>query len=162
MARSARDLLHEALELPLADRAKMAADLLDSLHDTEAMSKRHGLTRSAGEFRRSAMVTSRAPTGRWFSTASRRMCSAVEAAKDYSTGRVGVSQRNSVVSRSRPTGCLPPYDRSSEALETDRDVSADRRSSLWYQRSRCSLIASEPARPEPACRSRRGPRRARV
>jgi len=36
MTRSARELLHEALELPLADRAKMAADLLDSLHDTEA------------------------------------------------------------------------------------------------------------------------------
>jgi hypothetical protein len=36
MARSSSDLLHEALELPLEDRAKIAADLLDSLHDREA------------------------------------------------------------------------------------------------------------------------------
>lgn len=36
MARSTTDLLHEALELPVEDRAKIAADLLDSPHDSEA------------------------------------------------------------------------------------------------------------------------------
>jgi hypothetical protein len=36
MTRGARDLLDEALELPLDDRAKMAAELLESLHETEA------------------------------------------------------------------------------------------------------------------------------
>ena len=35
MAREARDLLTEALELPLDERAKMAAELLESLEDTE-------------------------------------------------------------------------------------------------------------------------------
>jgi putative addiction module component (TIGR02574 family) len=35
MARAGHDLLHEALELPLDERAKMAADLLDSLQDAE-------------------------------------------------------------------------------------------------------------------------------
>lgn len=35
MAREARDLLTEALELPLDERAKMAAELLESLDDTE-------------------------------------------------------------------------------------------------------------------------------
>ena len=42
MARSPRDLLHEALELPLAERAKMAADLLDSLHNRSDRVGRHG------------------------------------------------------------------------------------------------------------------------
>jgi len=36
MARATNDLLHEALELPLDERAKMAADLLESLHDAES------------------------------------------------------------------------------------------------------------------------------
>lgn len=36
MTRATRDLLDEALELPLDERAKMAADLLESLHDAEA------------------------------------------------------------------------------------------------------------------------------
>jgi hypothetical protein len=36
MTREARELLDEALELPLDDRAKMAAELLESLHETEA------------------------------------------------------------------------------------------------------------------------------
>jgi hypothetical protein len=36
MARATRDLLHEALELPLDERAKMAAELLESLQDAEA------------------------------------------------------------------------------------------------------------------------------
>jgi putative addiction module component (TIGR02574 family) len=35
MPRASRDLLSEALELPLDERAKMAADLLESLHDAE-------------------------------------------------------------------------------------------------------------------------------
>ena len=35
MARGARDLLTEALELPLDERAKMAAELLESLDDAE-------------------------------------------------------------------------------------------------------------------------------
>jgi hypothetical protein len=35
MARAATDLLHEALELPLDERAKMAAELLESLHEAE-------------------------------------------------------------------------------------------------------------------------------
>jgi len=36
MARTARDLLTEVLELPLDERAKLAAELLDSLEETEA------------------------------------------------------------------------------------------------------------------------------
>lgn len=36
MTRQGRDLLTEALELPLAERAKMAAELLESLHEAEA------------------------------------------------------------------------------------------------------------------------------
>ena len=36
MARGTRELLAEALELPLDDRAKMAADLLESLEEAEA------------------------------------------------------------------------------------------------------------------------------
>lgn len=36
MARGARELLAEALELPLDDRAKMAAELLESLEEAEA------------------------------------------------------------------------------------------------------------------------------
>ena len=36
MTRAARDLLDEALELPLDDRAKIAAELLESLQETEA------------------------------------------------------------------------------------------------------------------------------
>ena len=36
MARSTRDLLTEVLELPLDERAKMAAELLDSLEDAES------------------------------------------------------------------------------------------------------------------------------
>ncbi|MGZ5446470.1 MAG: addiction module protein [Thermoanaerobaculia bacterium] len=35
MTREASDLLTEALELPLDERAKMAADLLESLHEAE-------------------------------------------------------------------------------------------------------------------------------
>lgn len=35
MTRAARDLLDEALELPLDERAKMAAELLESLQETE-------------------------------------------------------------------------------------------------------------------------------
>jgi putative addiction module component (TIGR02574 family) len=35
MGRTTHELLHEALELPLDERAKMAADLLDSLQDAE-------------------------------------------------------------------------------------------------------------------------------
>lgn len=35
MTRATRDLLTEVLELPLDERAKFAADLLDSLHDSE-------------------------------------------------------------------------------------------------------------------------------
>jgi hypothetical protein len=35
MARGARDLLTEALELPLDERAKIAAELLESLEDAE-------------------------------------------------------------------------------------------------------------------------------
>jgi hypothetical protein len=35
MTRAANDLLHEALELPLDERAKMAAELLESLHDAQ-------------------------------------------------------------------------------------------------------------------------------
>ena len=35
MAREARDLLTEALELPLDERAKIAAELLESLEDAE-------------------------------------------------------------------------------------------------------------------------------
>jgi putative addiction module component (TIGR02574 family) len=35
MVRPARDLLDEALELPVDERAKMAADLLESLQDGE-------------------------------------------------------------------------------------------------------------------------------
>jgi len=36
MTRPARDLLTEALELPLDERAKMAAELLESLHEAES------------------------------------------------------------------------------------------------------------------------------
>ena len=36
MTRAARDLLTEALDLPLDDRAKLAADLLESLDEAEA------------------------------------------------------------------------------------------------------------------------------
>lgn len=36
MARGTRELLAEALELPLDDRAKMAAELLESLQEAEA------------------------------------------------------------------------------------------------------------------------------
>lgn len=36
MARGARDLLSEALELPPNERAKMAAELLESLDEAEA------------------------------------------------------------------------------------------------------------------------------
>jgi putative addiction module component (TIGR02574 family) len=36
MARGTRDLLSEALELPLDDRAKLAAELLESLEEAEA------------------------------------------------------------------------------------------------------------------------------
>ena len=36
MARGTNDLLHEALDLPLDERAKMAAELLESLHDAES------------------------------------------------------------------------------------------------------------------------------
>ena len=36
MARGTRDLLSEALELPLDEHAKMAADLLESLDEAEA------------------------------------------------------------------------------------------------------------------------------
>jgi hypothetical protein len=36
MTRQGRDLLTEALELPLDERAKMAAELLESLQDAEA------------------------------------------------------------------------------------------------------------------------------
>jgi putative addiction module component (TIGR02574 family) len=36
MARATRDLLSEALELPLDDRAKLAAELLESLEAAEA------------------------------------------------------------------------------------------------------------------------------
>lgn len=36
MARGTRDLLTEALELPLDDRAKLAAELLESLEQAEA------------------------------------------------------------------------------------------------------------------------------
>ena len=36
MARGTRELLAEALELPLDERAKMAADLLESLEEAEA------------------------------------------------------------------------------------------------------------------------------
>lgn len=36
MTREGRDVLTEALELPLDERAKMAADLLESLHEAEA------------------------------------------------------------------------------------------------------------------------------
>jgi putative addiction module component (TIGR02574 family) len=36
MARGTRELLSEALELPLDERAKMAAELLESLEDVEA------------------------------------------------------------------------------------------------------------------------------
>jgi len=35
MTRATRDLLTQALQLPLDERAKMAAELLESLHDTE-------------------------------------------------------------------------------------------------------------------------------
>lgn len=35
MTRASRDLLTEVLELPLDERAKFAADLLESLHDSE-------------------------------------------------------------------------------------------------------------------------------
>ena len=35
MARETRTLLEEALELPLDERAKMAAELLESLHEAE-------------------------------------------------------------------------------------------------------------------------------
>jgi putative addiction module component (TIGR02574 family) len=35
MTRSSRDLLSEALELPLDERAKIAAELLESLEETE-------------------------------------------------------------------------------------------------------------------------------
>lgn len=36
MTRPTNDLLHEALELPLDERAKMAAELLESLHEAES------------------------------------------------------------------------------------------------------------------------------
>ena len=36
MTRGTRDLLSEALELPLDERAKMAAELLESLEEAEA------------------------------------------------------------------------------------------------------------------------------
>lgn len=36
MARGTRELLAEAMELPLDERAKMAADLLESLEEAEA------------------------------------------------------------------------------------------------------------------------------
>lgn len=36
MARGTRELLSEALDLPLDERAKMAAELLESLEDVEA------------------------------------------------------------------------------------------------------------------------------
>lgn len=36
MTRAARDLLNEALDLPVDDRAKLAADLLETLEDEEA------------------------------------------------------------------------------------------------------------------------------
>ena len=36
MTRGTRELLSEALELPLDERAKMAAELLDSLEEAEA------------------------------------------------------------------------------------------------------------------------------
>jgi putative addiction module component (TIGR02574 family) len=36
MARGTRDLLSEALDLPLDERAKMAAELLESLQEAEA------------------------------------------------------------------------------------------------------------------------------
>jgi putative addiction module component (TIGR02574 family) len=36
MARATDDLLHEALELPLDERAKIAAELLESLHEVES------------------------------------------------------------------------------------------------------------------------------
>jgi hypothetical protein len=36
MTRPTRDLLEEALELPLDERAKMAAELLESLQEAEA------------------------------------------------------------------------------------------------------------------------------
>lgn len=35
MTRAASDLLDEVLELPLAERARIAAELLESLHETE-------------------------------------------------------------------------------------------------------------------------------
>jgi hypothetical protein len=35
MAPSAHDVFQQALELPLDERAKLAAELLESLHDTE-------------------------------------------------------------------------------------------------------------------------------
>lgn len=35
MTRATRDLLAQALELPLDERAKFAAELLESLHETE-------------------------------------------------------------------------------------------------------------------------------
>ena len=35
MTRATRDLLTQALELPLDERAEMAAELLESLHDSE-------------------------------------------------------------------------------------------------------------------------------
>lgn len=35
MTRATRDLLNEALELPLDERAKLAAELLESLQDSE-------------------------------------------------------------------------------------------------------------------------------
>lgn len=35
MTRATRDLLTQALELPLDERAEMAAELLESLHDAE-------------------------------------------------------------------------------------------------------------------------------
>ena len=36
MARETRDLLNEALELPLDERARIAAELLESLQEAEA------------------------------------------------------------------------------------------------------------------------------